>query len=187
VFPIPRISEEIHLGRRKRGWKAAAGLSLKDLHRLFEAKESQIAKLTKLREKLASELADVEGDLAAAGGGVVSTADADVATAPKRGPGRPPGKRGPGRPKGKRGRPKGSKNKVSAAGRRGPRGEGGVQTYILKALASTSGPMKLADLAKKVIGLGYKTSSSRFNVIVGQRVSEMKGVKKVGRGMYQLK
>jgi hypothetical protein len=184
------------LSRRKRGWKAASGLSLDNLRRLVEAKESLIARLARLRAKLAARLATVEEDLVAAGGGIVSTVGAVVA-AVKRGPGRPPGKRGPGRPpksgrgpgrpKDKRGRPKRSKNKPRAAGRRGPRGEGGVQTYILKALAASSGPMKLADVAKAVVKLGYKTTSSRFGVIVGQRLSEMKGVKKAGRGLYQLK
>jgi hypothetical protein len=120
------------LGRRKRGWKAASGLSLGNLRRLVEAKESLIAKLARLRAKLAAKLATAEADLAAAGGGIVSTVG-DVVAAVKRGPGRPKGKRGPGRPKGSKnkpkaggkrgpGRPKGSRNKPKAkvGGKRGP-------------------------------------------------------------------
>ena len=110
----------------------------------------------------------------------------------KRGPGRP---RKVGRPR-KAGRPRkvgrpakaGRKAPVrSAAGRRGPRGDAGVHNFIRKALASSSKPMKLADVAKKVLADGYKTTSSRFGVIVGQRLSEMKDVKKAGRGLYTLR
>jgi hypothetical protein len=156
-------------------------MSLADLRRMFQAKESQIAGLISRRESLVAELAAVESDLVAASG---TGAPAAAPVAVKRGPGRP---RKAGRPAkapraAKVGRPKGG-----AAGRRGPRGDEGVHNFIRKALASSSGPMKLADVAKKVLAAGYKTTSSRFAVIVGQRLSEMKDVKKAGRGMYALR
>ena len=58
---------------------------------------------------------------------------------------------------------------------------------IRKTLGSSSEPMKLADLSKAILSSGYKTGSSRFAVIVGQRLSEMKDVKKAGRGLYTMK
>lgn len=81
--------------RRKRGWKAASGLSLDALRRMVVEKH---AALTARREELGDELAAIDADL-----------DADVAAAPKRG--RMPGKRGPGRPR-KVGRRRGRPAKV---------------------------------------------------------------------------
>src|SRR5690349_10507808 len=125
------------LGRRKRGWNAASALSLGDLRRLFEAKESQIAKLAARRDAAAAELAAVEAELEAAGGGGMPA---------KRGPGRPKGSgkrigRGPGRPKGS-GKRRGRKP--------GVKGQSELHNAIRSALKSSSEPMKLADLAKKV-------------------------------------
>ena len=182
------------MGRRKRGWKAASGLSLGSLRRLVEAKESLIEKLTRLRATLAAKLATVEEDLAVAGGSIVSTVGAVVA-AVKRGPGRPKGKRGPGRPPGKRGpgRPKGSKNKPKAKagakrGRKGgPKGQSDLHNAIRAVLKSSAEPMKLVDVAAKVKANGYPTKSKNFAVILGLRLSEMKDVKRVERGVYMMK
>jgi hypothetical protein len=58
---------------------------------------------------------------------------------------------------------------------------------IRKVLAASSDPMKLSALAQAVLDAGYKTASSRFGVIVGQRLSEMKDVKRAGRGVYTLR
>ena len=44
--------------------------------------------------------------------------------------------------------------------------------------------MKVADIAKKVLAAGYKTKSKVFHLIVGQRLAEMKDVKKPARGLY---
>ena len=190
------------MGRRKRGWKAASGLSLGNLRRLVEAKESLIAKLARLRAKLAAKLATVEEDLAAAGGGLVSTVGA-VVTAMKRGPGRPKGKRGPGRPKGSKnkpkasagakrgpGRPKGARNKPEAPGKRGPKGgpkgQSDLHNAIRAVLKSSTEPMKLVDVAAKVKAGGYPTKSKNFAVILGLRLSEMKDVRRVERGVYTM-
>ena len=53
-------------------------------------------------------------------------------------------------------------------------------------LKGSSEPMKAADIAKKVLDSGYKTKSKVFHLIVGQRLAEMKDVKKPGRGLYSL-
>jgi hypothetical protein len=126
-------------------------MSLADLRRMFQAKEAQIAGLFTRREVLVAELADVESDLAAASG---TGGPRSVKASVKRGPGRP---RKVGRPaKAPRAAKSGRKSK-GTAGRRGPRGDAGVHNFIHKALASSSEPMKLADVAKKVLAAGYKT------------------------------
>jgi hypothetical protein len=173
----------------------AAGLSLGDLQRLMAEKEAQVAKMHARRDELAEELAALDAELAGAGGGK------------KRGrkPGRPKGKRGPGRPKGSKnkakatgkrgpGRPKGSKNKPKtkkAAGKRGPKGgpkgASPLHDMIRTALKSSSEPVKLADLAEKVKAAGYQSKSDNFAVILGLRLSEMKDVKRVDRGVYTMK
>jgi hypothetical protein len=160
------------LGRRKRGWKRLSKFSLGDLQRMVEAKQAAIAKLASQREAMASDLAELDADLAAAGGGAMALAPAPV----KRGPGRPPkAGRGPGRPKGRRGR------------RGGPKGQSDLHNAIRAALKGSSEPMKLADIAAKVKAGGYKTKSASFPVIVGQRLTEMKDAKKAGHGLYALK
>ena len=79
------------MGRRKRGWKAASGLSLGALRQMVEAKH---AALTARREEVAAELAAIDADLGST----------DAAAPVRRGPGRPKGQRGPGRPKGSKNR-----------------------------------------------------------------------------------
>jgi hypothetical protein len=54
-------------------------------------------------------------------------------------------------------------------------------------MKGTSEPLKAADIAKKVLAGGYETKSKVFHLIVGQRLAEMKDVKKPGRGVYELK
>jgi hypothetical protein len=168
------------LGRRKRGWKAASALSLEALRRLVETKATE---LTARREELVAELATIDADLATTG-----------EAAPKRGPGRPrKSGRGPGRPpKAKRlGRPPGSgkgKGKGKRRGRKpGPKGQSELHNMIRSALSSSSEPLKVADIAKKVLASGYKTKSKVFHLIVGQRLAEMKDVKKAARGLYTVK
>jgi DNA-binding transcriptional MerR regulator len=166
------------LGRRKRGWKAASGFSLADLRRLLDEREGQLGSLATKRDELSAQLAAVEAELAAAGGGVLVV---------KRGPGRPPGKRGPGRlPKSGRGpgRPKGSGKR----GRKpGPKGQSDLHNAIRAVLKGSAEPMKIGDIAGKVKANGYKTKSKNFGVILGLRLSEMADVKRVERGVYSMR
>ncbi len=170
------------MGRMKRGWREASGLSLADLKRLCEQKEAEVSSMAERRDELAAELADLDKQLAGAGSG-----GGRARRGRKRRAGR---RRSPGRPRKAR--------KVKAArrlrrgrkarrGARGPRGEGGLQNMIRKVLGGASEPMKLADLAQALLDGGYKTSSPRFGVIVGQRLSEMKDVKRAGRGLYTVR
>jgi hypothetical protein len=164
------------LGRRKRGWKAAASLSLEALRNLVETKAAELAAR---RDQLVAELAAIEGDLTSSGG------------APKRGPGRPRKTgRGPGRPRKARrpGRPAGSGRKGKRRGRKpGPKGQSELHNKIRSSLGASSEPLRVADIAKKVLAAGYKTKSKVFHLIIGQRLAEMKDVKKAGRGLYTMK
>jgi len=155
---------------------------------MLEEKEGQLSGLAERRDELAAQLAEVEAELAAAGGG----------GAMRRGPGRPPGKRGPGRPPGKRGpgRPKGSgrgpgRPKGSGKGKPGrkpgPKGQSELHNAIRAVLKGSSEPMKLADIAVAVKKNGYATKSKHFPMIVGMRLTEMADAKKAGRGLYTMK
>lgn len=166
------------MGRRKRGWKAAVAMSLAELRRMFTVKESQISRLRARRDELLAELATVESDLSSASKESARRVGRKVAVR-----GRPRRSGGPAKSR----RPLRAARKRAAAGRRGPRGDQGVHNFIRKVLAAARAPMKLAEIAKRVLSAGYKTTSSRFAVIVGQRLSEMKEVKKAGRGMYALR
>ena len=177
------------MARKKRGGRGKSrggAVTLADLKRMLEQKTAEIDSLRERREELAGELAAVDAALSLESGG-------------KRGPGRPRKNFGvapaPKRRKGGRGKArkakkaaKRGKGRKARGGKRGPRGEGGLQNMIRKVLGAGGGePMKLADVAAKVLEAGYQTGSSRFGVIVGQRLSEMTDVKKAGRGMYTLK
>jgi hypothetical protein len=147
---------------------------------MLEEKERQLGSLATRRDELAAALADIEAELAAAGGGGMVE---------KRGPGRPPGKRGPGRPpKSGRGpgRPKGS-GKGKPGRPRGEKGQSDLHNAIRAVLKGSSGPMKLVDVAEAVKKNGYKTKSKNFGVILGLRLSEMTDVKRVERGIYSMR
>lgn len=167
------------MGRRKRGWKAASGLSLDALRQLLDTKQ---AELTARRTELAAELEAIDAEIG--GGGAV-----------RRGPGRPPGKRGPGRPPGKRGPgrpPKSARGPGRPRGRRRgrpavPKGQSDLHNAIRSVLKASAEPMKLADVASKVKANGYSTKSKNFAVILGLRLSEMGDVKRVVRGVYTMK
>jgi len=66
-------------------------------------------------------------------------------------------------------------------------GTGALHNKIRDVLKDAKEPMKLADLAAAVLTAGYETKSKSFAVIVGQRLTEMKDVEKVSRGLYALK
>ncbi len=168
------------MGRRKKSVPSAnTGFSLADLKRLFDEKAAEVEALQARRAEIQSTLDTIDSAIAASMGDGRA-----LRLGVKRGPGRPrkvvsavgapsaaavPAKRG------------------GRKGKRGPRGEGGLQNMIRTVLAGSSEPVKLADVAAKVIEAGYQTGSSKFAVIVGQRLSEMSDVKKAGRGLYQLK
>lgn len=130
--------------------------------------------LSARRDALSAELDAVDAEMAGMDG------------SPRRGrkPGRPR-KAKVGRPAMANARKQTRKGKKRGAG--GPRGEGGLQAIIRKILSSASEPVKLKDLASQIKKAGYRTTSAKFGVIVGQRLSEMKDVKKPGRGLYAMK
>jgi hypothetical protein len=177
----------------------ASGLSIGDLQRIVEEKLASFEKLAARRAALVAELDAVDAELTASGAGGGRRRGRKPGPKPgrkagRRGPGRPPKngrrRRGPGRPPkaGKRrgpGRPpKGGKRRGRKAG---PPGQGPLHNMIRNAMKGASEPMKLAEIADKVVAGGYKSKSPRFPMIVGQRLAEMKDVKKAGRGLYAMK
>ena len=54
-------------------------------------------------------------------------------------------------------------------------------------LKNSAEPMKLVDVAAKVKANGYPTKSKNFGVILGLRLSEMKDVNRVERGVYTMR
>jgi hypothetical protein len=175
------------MGRRKRGWNAAAGLSLADLRRLVDEKMAAVDKLSTRRDEIEAQLAEVDAELAAAGAnGAMPAARRGPGRPPKsamrRGPGRPPkARRRPGRPA-KVGRPTSKRGRPPKA-----KGSSPLHDMISGVLKAASEPIKLADIAEKVKAAGYKTKSPNFAMILGLRLSEMKDVKRVERGVYAMK
>jgi hypothetical protein len=159
------------LARKKRGRRSSGAFSLADLQDLVEAKEREIGGFQSEREALLARMQQIDGMIAAASGG-------------GRG-----GRRRSGRPAKAKGARKAGRRFAGRRGKRrgGARGESGLAAMIAKVLKDSKEPVKLAEIAKRVLAAGYETSSGRFGVIVGQRLSEMKGVKKAGRGLYSLK
>ena len=162
------------MGRRKRGWNVAAAMSLDDLRRMIEERESSISSR---RDQLLAELEAVDAELSSSSGGQRR--------------GRKPGKRGPGRPpKSRRGSgrpPKPGRATGKRPGRKpGPKGQSDLHNRLRDVLKGSSEPLKATDIAKKVLRGGYETRSKVFHLIVGQRLAEMKDVKKPGRGLYAI-
>jgi hypothetical protein len=180
------------LGRRKRGWNEAAALSLHDLRRLVDEKMGQVERLSAKRAEIAAALEEVEAELATAGAnGTVAPrrrGRGRPAKRGRRGPGRPPkSRRRPGRPAPRISRPRISRKQ----GKRGrpPKAKGSspLHDMIRDVLKASSEPMKLAEIAEKVKAAGYETKSPNFAMILGLRLSEMKDVRRVERGVYAMK
>ena len=168
------------MGRWKRGWKAASGLSLADLRHLIDEKSAQLDELRARRKKVASELADVEAEIAA--------------SADENRRGREPGTRALGRPRKAIDRHRGRSKRMvgrSKLKRRGRatkgKGQSPLHDSIHTVLKASSEPMKLAAIADGVKSAGYKTKSPNFSAILGLRLSEMSDVERVERGVYAIR
>ena len=77
--------------------------------------------------------------------------------------------------------------KAKRRGRKpGPKGQSPLHNATRAALNGSSEPMKIPDISAKVKAGGYKTKSKDFGVIIGNRLAEMRDVKKAGRGVYAM-
>ena len=156
----------------KRGRKSRLStISLMDLQNELRRREGVLGQLMQARQRIASELAELDSRIRAEGGTV--TGGAGAAMMPRR-----------------RGRPVGSKNKATPAhGRRMRAGRGGglsLPQALHKVLTGTQ--MSVADVAQAVKKVGYQSSSPNLRTMVNAALLANPSLfKKVERGVYTAK
>ncbi|MCG3125873.1 MAG: hypothetical protein CHACPFDD_00700 [Phycisphaerae bacterium] len=74
----------------------------------------------------------------------------------------------------------------AARGGRGPR-KGSLKEYIGNVLARAGGVMSVRDITSGVLSMGFRTKNKTLAKSVGIALTEMRGVRKVGRGKFRLK
>jgi len=166
------------LARKKRGWKRFTKFSLGDLQRMVEVKLAEIEKLRARRESTAAQLGALDAEIRAAGGTVTGSELGERGASPRRSAAGPSSKR--------RGRRKGAE-KGRRRSRAGEKGQSVLHNAIRAALKSSKEPVKLSEIAVAVRKGGYRTKSANFGVILGQRIPEMKDVRRVERGVYAMR
>ncbi|HMP74964.1 MAG TPA: hypothetical protein PKE12_01590 [Kiritimatiellia bacterium] len=135
-------------------------LSMNELLAELARRRKQLPALQKKAARLGKQLAAVNAQIEALGGGAAAPAK------PGRKPGRPAAARKP---------VKRARNKAS------------LSTALLGVL-SKSEPMSVKAIIEAVRKSGYKTKSKNFSTIVYQTLArEKKSVEKAGRGLYKLK
>ena len=75
----------------------------------------------------------------------------------------------------RRGRP------VGSGGR-----EGSLKSYMVKILRQRSRPMSPRDIAARIVKAGYKSKAKDLTKAVSNALPQLRGVKKVGFGMYKM-
>lgn len=83
------------------------------------------------------------------------------------------------------GRPPGS-GRMLAGGSGGAYRPGSLKDVIHGVLAGAGGAMAVKDIAEGVVSSGYKSKNKTLAKSVGIALTDMKGVKKIGRGLYGL-
>lgn len=134
-----------------------------------------VADLRDYHSNLSSQCAAIEAEMQGIATAIdsISGAAAGSAGAPRK-RGRPAKKGGSAR----RGRPPGRKSG------KGPRA-GSLPDFILRVLGQRKSALSLKDIAASVVKAGYKTKSRHLSTAVSNALPKIRGVKKVGRGMYQ--
>lgn len=163
-------------GRRGRKSKLASA-SFADLQNELRRRQEQVQSLMTARERLASELQELEQLITSVGGSDMSLGI--VAPVRRRGPGRPPGSG------------KAAKSMAAAAprhGRRGPRGRNTANLVDSLASVLRGKTMGVSEVSQAVQRAGYKTTSPNFRTIVNQAlITNTDKFKKVARGQYTAK
>lgn len=163
---------------RKRGRPRGARLSnmsYEALHAELERRQRELGKLLTQRERLLSNLEDLDSKIESLGGGVVSTAGG--------GGGAAGGARRGRRKKAAAGRPRGRAR--AGGGRRRPRNEMNLVEALRKTLSGKT--MSVTEVAEAVQREGYKTTSDNFRTIVNQTLINSGQFKRVARGQYTAK
>jgi len=148
-----------------------------ELKKEIAAKERALKKLRTKRAKLGAAIAALDKRIAM----LLGATTAAPAKAKRRRP-KKVTKRGRkkatrlGRPKkaAKRGRPKGKRKGQP------------LPESLKKVLAKAPDGMRTKDIAVAVKKAGYKSKSKNFNQIVASTLPKIKGIKRVGRGVYKL-
>ncbi len=122
------------------------------------------AALLSQRDLIDGQMAELDRMIAQYGG--------SVSAAPR--VGRPPG------------RPPGSGRMLSGGGSGGAYRPGSLKDVIHGVLAGAGGAMAVKDIAEGVVSSGYKSKNKTLAKSVGIALTDMKGVKKIGRGLYGL-
>ena len=132
--------------------------TIAELRAELAAKEKQVSKLRAQRKKIMKQLAALDGEIAALGGGPF-----------------------------KRKRKVATKATRTAATRKGPARTQPSLADVLAQVLAGKGNVKVAEAAKSARAAGYKSTSSQFGNIVSQALAADKRFRKVSRGVYTLK
>jgi len=134
-------------------------MTIDELKEALAAREKQLSKLHAQRERIAKQLAALDGRIAALGGGRVKAK--------------------------RKGRRKAAR-KIAA--KRAKRTKGGPSlTDVLAKVLVGKGNVKVAEAAKLALAAGYKSKSAQFGNVASQALGSDKRFKKVARGVYTLK
>lgn len=134
--------------------------------RLISEMEAYHRNLTDRRMSLENEIEAIAAAMQMMGG-------TSPGVAARRGP--KPKRRAVGRPRGSVGRPRGS------AGR-----AGSLKDYIVRVLSQRITPMKPNEIGASVKKAGFKTKAKDLTKAVSNALPQLKNVKRVGFGVYQL-
>ena len=140
--------------------------SIRELRSELQIKETMLSSLRARRDKLGSQLAALERQIAALSGGARR--------------GRKPGRR-PATPKAAAKRT--PKLRPARRGRRGTP----LVDYVQNVLKKAPKPMRVKEVVKAVTAAGYKSDSKDFYGIVATALRDPKKFHKVKRGVYKLK
>ncbi|RMF81029.1 MAG: hypothetical protein D6744_07605 [Planctomycetota bacterium] len=130
-----------------------------------------VRELQNQRSQLAEQIEALDNALAALGGVVPSGA-----AAPRRNVALPK----------KRRKVAGATKRTSASAGRAPAG-GSLRDHLTRVLKAASGSMRVKELEAAVLKAGYRSKSKNLGHSINKALAKMKGVKRVGRGLYKLK
>jgi hypothetical protein len=150
-------------------------MTLADLRRALDHKESELRELLARRDALAQDLEQLGETLQAMLTGSDISASARAPKSPRA------AARREDEPDETREKPKARKSRAGSIVR-----EGSLQMAIRSVLERVIGPLRVAEIVDAVLKAGYATKSANLNVIVSNRLAQMDDVEKVDRGLYQL-
>ena len=134
-------------------------MTIDELKDALAAREKQLSKLHAQRQRIAKQLAALDGRIAALGGGRVKVK--------------------------RKGRKKAAR-KIAAKRAKRTRGGSSLTDVLAKVLVGM-GDVKVAEAAKLALAAGYKSKSAQFGNVASQALGSDKRFKKVARGVYTLK